>query len=176
MSAATKPEQPWYFGSGKDGFRGNHQTLADLELDPLTEAKILEWLAFKIWVSGNEGVPDGDYHSKSYDPLTIELGSRGGGTAHSYVFNLGDGGRHHDFSSLADLERMLFEEAIGTVSWAYKRGTEDALEGLARHFYLEANPGQGKAWDSWSDDRIEWEDRHPYYERAREIVRSGREH
>ena len=173
--AANRQELPWYFESGENSWGDRPQTLADLGLDSLQQARVLEWFAFKVWVASNEGTPDGDYHSKSYDPLTIELDSHGGGTAHSYVFNLNTGGRHHGFSSLAELERLLFEEAIGTVKWAYGHGQEDALEALARFFWLDSNPGKEETWDSWGDDRLDWKFREPYYDRAREILKAEAE-
>jgi hypothetical protein len=114
-------ERPWYFEAGEDDWqwgRAPRRRLSQLDLNPIQRAQILEWLAFKIWVAGVEGAGDGDYHSKSYDPLTIELDSWGGGVAHSYVFNFHDGGRHHTFHSLDELEDWLFEEAINIVKWA----------------------------------------------------------
>ena len=50
---------------------------------------------------------DGDGHCKIYDPLTIE-----GKTAHSYVFDLNDGGRHHPFKNLEQLRNDLLKEAV----------------------------------------------------------------
>ena len=44
---------------------------------------------------------------KIYDPLTIE-----GKTAHSYVFDLSDGGRHHPFKSLEQLKEDILKETI----------------------------------------------------------------
>lgn len=80
--------------------------------NPLTQARAIEWLALKFYVLLVEMDGDGDYGGKSYDPMTIDLNTNGGGTAHSYVFNLRDGGRHHGFQDLASLETALWEEAI----------------------------------------------------------------
>lgn len=44
---------------------------------------------------------------KSYDPLTIE-----GNVAHSYVFDLEDGGRHHQFENCVALVDALTNEII----------------------------------------------------------------
>lgn len=44
---------------------------------------------------------------KQYDPLTIE-----NGIAHSYVFDLEDGGRHHAYRDLSHLEAMLLTEVV----------------------------------------------------------------
>lgn len=71
---------------------------------PLTREQqmaVVEWLANKYWqILLDLNIQDG--HCKSYDPLLIE-----GGTAHSYVFDLEDGGRHHDFRDLNHLVKML---------------------------------------------------------------------
>jgi len=48
-----------------------------------------------------------DGHCKHYDPLTIE-----GKTAHSYIFNLQSGGRHHPFKSLGQLKNDICDETI----------------------------------------------------------------
>ena len=109
---------PWYMESrGIEADVGGPHTLEDLGLDPMTKARVLEWYAFKIWVADNEGSGDQEYGGKSYDPLTIELDTRGGGVAHSYVFDFRDGGRHHVFHSLAELEEWLTEEAITSVKF-----------------------------------------------------------
>lgn len=51
------------------------------------------------------GMQDG--HGKTYDPLTIETTHVSGRepiiVAHTYVFDLWDGGRHHECKSLAQL-------------------------------------------------------------------------
>jgi len=47
---------------------------------------------------------------KVYDPLTIE-----GKTAHSYVFDLEDGGRHHKFKNLGHLREMILKETIENI-------------------------------------------------------------
>lgn len=48
-----------------------------------------------------------DGHCKSYDPLTIE-----GKMAHSYVFDLWDGGRHHIFKTHKQLQKAALKETI----------------------------------------------------------------
>lgn len=87
-------------------------SLADLDLTPEQQVKVLEWLAYKIWIITEEGSGDRDYYKKSYDPLTIELDKH---LAHSYVFSLSGYGRHHPFESLEDLEKMLVDVAIDRV-------------------------------------------------------------
>jgi hypothetical protein len=81
--------------------------LADLDLDSLQRARLLEWWADRIWVATEEGSGDREYGGKRYDPLTIELASNGSGVAHSYVFDFHDGGRHHAFDSLDQVEDWL---------------------------------------------------------------------
>lgn len=81
------------------------KTLNDTNLDILAKIQVLEWFAFQIWDADPEAGG-----SKSYDPLTIELNSDGTGIAHSYVFDFHDGGRHHYFDSLDQLEKWLKEE------------------------------------------------------------------
>jgi len=54
------------------------------------------------------GIFDG--HCKAYDPLTIE-----NNTAHSYVFNLQDGGRHHPFESLEQLRIDILSETVNLI-------------------------------------------------------------
>lgn len=102
--------------------------LSEIGLDSLQRARVLEWFARKFWVATEEGSGEPEYHSKSYDPLTIELASNGGGTAHSYVFDFHDGGRHHYFDSLDQLEDWLMEELIGR------------CEHLARESFQESRP------------------------------------
>ena len=82
-------------------------SIDDLSLTREEKCNVLEWFARKLWVLLEEGSNEPEWHHKSYDPLTIE-----GGIAHSYVFDLEDGGRHHAFKNLAHLERMLTDEGI----------------------------------------------------------------
>jgi hypothetical protein len=72
--------------------------------------EVLMWFARKLWVLLEEGSGNPDYYGKAYDPLLIE-----GNIAHSYVFDFQDGGRHHDFENLSDLEKMLMQEGIDTI-------------------------------------------------------------
>lgn len=102
--------------------------LAEIGLDTLQRAKVLEWFARKIWVGSEEGSGEREYCCKSYDPLTIELSTDGGGVAHSYVFNFHDGGRHHVFDSLDQLEDWLLEELIGSHEWCYRWGKESVTD------------------------------------------------
>ena len=54
------------------------------------------------------GIEDGI--GKMYDPLTIE-----DKIAHSYVFDLKDGGRHHPFTSLQELKNDILEETVKSI-------------------------------------------------------------
>lgn len=78
----------------------NFFNIDDLPFTDDQKEMVLEWFAQKIWRSLDE-----TGHCKSYDPLIIE-----GKTAHSYIFNFRDGGRHHGFSTLSELEDSLVEE------------------------------------------------------------------
>ncbi len=82
-------------------------TLDELELSDEQKRQVLEWFAVKLWIMLEAAGRDYQGNWKSYDPLTIE-----GNTAHSYVFDLDDGGRHHPFETLRDLEDMLMREGI----------------------------------------------------------------
>ena len=82
----------------------------DLPLSDEQRRIVLCWFARKIWVILEESSIQPDYYSKSYDPLYLE-----DNTAHSYVFELEDGGRHHTFRDLEHLEKMLVNEAIGRI-------------------------------------------------------------
>jgi 3-dehydroquinate synthetase len=101
----------------------NYFTIDDLPLSRQDKEIVLAWFARKLWVLLEEGSGDPDYYHKSYDPLSIE-----GNTAHSYVFSLRDGGRHHNFETLEDLEKMLIDEGItrikGLVAMAAKEECE----------------------------------------------------
>jgi len=84
-------------------------TLDDLPLDDTQKGLVLEWFTRKLWVMLEEGSGEPDYYGKMYDPLVIDLEAK---EAHSYVFDLPDGGRHHPFSDLLDLEEKLKQEGI----------------------------------------------------------------
>jgi hypothetical protein len=95
----------------RDGTNQMH-SLDDLPLTDDQKVLVLEWFARKLWVMLEEGGGEPDYYGKSYDPLVIDLEEK---EAHSYVFNLGDGGRHHPFESLAELEERLEQEGINRI-------------------------------------------------------------
>ena len=83
-----------------------YQTINDLLLTEMQKRSVLEWFAWKIWEILMElGIEDG--YGKPYDPLVIE-----DEVCHSYVFDLSDGGRHHKYETLAELEERLKKEVI----------------------------------------------------------------
>lgn len=85
----------------KDGIDGD---IEDLPLTYHQKLAVLEHIARILQDIKNAAIGDSPC-CKSYDPLLIE-----GNTAHSYVYDLADGGRHHKFKSLNDLERMMIDE------------------------------------------------------------------
>ena len=85
----------------------NIRNINDLPLNDEQKKFVLEWFAYKLWEIIEEGGGDPEYYGKSYDPLTIE-----GNIAHSYVFDLEDGGRHHEFRDFRHLEEMLVNEGV----------------------------------------------------------------
>lgn len=86
-------------------FANNFFTIEDLtSLTREQKEEVLMWFARKLWVLLGKWRA---YHCKHYDPLVIE-----GNIAHSYVFNLDDGGRHHEFRDLEHLEKMMMDEGI----------------------------------------------------------------
>lgn len=87
-------------------------SIDDLPFTDEQKTYCLEWLARKLWVILEESSGEPDYYGKMYDPLYVELEDK---KAHSYVFDLEDGGRHHKFTSLSDLEKQLIQEAIKTI-------------------------------------------------------------
>lgn len=87
-----------------------YRTINDLPLSEMQKRCVLEWFAWKIWEMLMElGIEDG--HGKLYDPLVIEENE-----CHSYVFDLGDGGRHHKYETLAELEERLKNEMIESIT------------------------------------------------------------
>jgi len=91
-------------------------TINDLPFTEEQKQWALEWFSQKLWKLLEEGSGEPDYYCKSYDPLVIE-----GNIAHSYIFDLEDGGRHHPFKDLAHLEEMLMDEGIKRIRyWSQK--------------------------------------------------------
>lgn len=118
MAENPATEIPWYNKpvdpvASSRGFGNPRRRLSEVSADTLVKIQILEWFAWKIYIAQAEAECDGDYRGKSYDPMTVEINADGSGIAHSYVFDFEDGGRHHPFSSLEELETMLTNELVG---------------------------------------------------------------
>lgn len=97
----------------------------------------LEYSAQIVWrILMDLGIQDGC--CKSYDPLTIE-----GNTAHSYVFDFEDGGRHHQFKDFEHLKKMLIDEAVKEISQEIHRREVEAfnqgIEEIAKLYDAEAS-------------------------------------
>lgn len=98
-------------------------TINDLPLTEEQKKSVLEWFARKLWVIDVEGIAqDGDYYGKSYDPLVIDTEEK---IAHSYVFSLGGGYRHHPYNDLKHVEKMLMDEIVGRCKCKYPGGKYD---------------------------------------------------
>ena len=92
-----------------------NKTIDDLPLSELQKRCVLEWFAWKMWELLIElGIEDG--YGKSYDPLLIDDKK-----CHSYIFDLGDGGRHHDYETLREVEEKLMNEVVVVVKEAAER-------------------------------------------------------
>ena len=81
-------------------------SIDDLPFTPAQKEVALEWLAWQL-SKILYGVSGEDFCGKTYDPLFIQ-----GDTAHSYAFDLWDGGRHHKFETLKQVEDGLVKETI----------------------------------------------------------------
>ena len=93
-------------------------SVAELPLTKLEKEAVLELFARLLWRILEEGGGDPDCYHKSYDPLVIE-----GNKAHSYVFSLSEqGGRHHEFDTLEELEGRLVKDAIDRIQGMVKCG------------------------------------------------------
>lgn len=69
------------------------------------------------------GVQDG--HSKTYDPMTID---EVGKVAHSYVFDLWDGGRHHHYENLEQIIEAVKKEAVSSLEAHTARVVNEVIE------------------------------------------------
>lgn len=81
-----------------------YYNIDDLPFEVTDKEKVLEYLAHQLY---SIIIKFNDYyeHHKSYDPLTIE-----DNIAHSYTFDLENGGRHHKIKSLEWLEKTMVAE------------------------------------------------------------------
>ncbi len=93
-----------------------------LQLTDEQKERVLEWYAEKVWqLLQDLDISDGC--SKRYDPLTIK-----DGIAHSYVFDLEDGGRRHFFRDYEHLEEMIQNELLETIRAHFSEGEADLSE------------------------------------------------
>jgi len=86
-----------------------YYSVDDLPLTYQQKLCVVEYLARWLWrlLLDTEIM---DSHCKSYDPLMIVDGK-----AHSYVFDMEDGGRHHLFNDLKHLEEMMYKETLDLI-------------------------------------------------------------
>lgn len=96
----------------------DYRTIDDLPFTPEQKMMVLAWFAQKLWDIDVEAMGN-DYCGKSYDPLSFWDGE-----AHSYVFDLEDGGRHHKYDSLSHLEAMLVNEIVNLIKQNTKEYNE----------------------------------------------------
>lgn len=89
----------------------DYDCIDDLPFTSEQKMMVLAWFARKLWAIDVEALGN-DYCGKVYDPLSFWEGE-----AHSYVFDLEDGGRHHKYDSLGHLEAMLVNEIIGEIDY-----------------------------------------------------------
>lgn len=94
-----------------------YRSIDDLPFPDALKKIVLEWFAWKLYHLLEYGSGAPDWHCKSYDPMVIE-----GNTAHSYVFDLEDGGRHHPFKNYKHLEKMLMDEGVERIQAMIKYG------------------------------------------------------
>jgi hypothetical protein len=89
--------------------RNKYQTIDDIPITPEQKMMVLAWFAEKLYEIELAAL-EIDSSRKVYDPLSFWDGE-----AHSYVFDLEDGGRHHKYDSLGHLEAMLVNEVVGEI-------------------------------------------------------------
>lgn len=83
----------------------------ELNLTEQHKKDVLVWYANKLWkMLIRTGISD--THCKSYDPLEFDDEER---VVHSYVFDLHDGGRHHEYKTLREVEDGLDLNALETL-------------------------------------------------------------
>jgi hypothetical protein len=86
-------------------------SIDDLPFTDEQKRLAMVWMAGVLWDRLGVGKLGLDGHSKSYDPLSFTADGR----VHTYVFNLQDGGRHHEFTSFADLESRIIDETAEAI-------------------------------------------------------------
>lgn len=89
----------------------DHKSIDALPLNDEQKRHVMVWMAGVIWDKIAVAGLGLDGHSKSYDPLSFSPD----GKVHTYVFNLHDGGRHHSFTSFADIETRIIQETVDAI-------------------------------------------------------------
>ena len=88
----------------QDAWANPYYSIDDLPFTQTQKEIALEWLAWQLEKLRKKIY--GEWHSsKTYDPLFIQ-----DRTAHSYAFDLWDGGRHHEFKSFEQLQDGMLDE------------------------------------------------------------------
>ena len=90
--------------------RADWKSIDDLPLNEAQKACVLEWIAQKLQQTKLARECDVWQMGKSYDPLDIKLENK---TAHSYVMEMSDGGRHHKYNKMSEIEDAIFNEFFG---------------------------------------------------------------
>lgn len=86
-----------------------HLTYNQREVNDREYKIYLEGMAYGIWKSRIASGKDDGYH-KSCDPLMFDLDEPKSKEVYSYVFDLWDGGRHHEYETLEQIEEALLRE------------------------------------------------------------------
>lgn len=94
----------------------------DLPFSTKDKKRTLEYLSQKLYRTILNFNDSYDHH-KSYDPLTIK-----GNVAHTYVFSLSDGGRHHTIESLQKLEDEMMKETEEIIRTAIAEDIIDIIK------------------------------------------------
>lgn len=66
-----------------------------------------------------------DDYCKSYDPMTIDEYRK---VAHSYIFDLWDGGRHHPYKNLEQIKNGVFNETMDDIVKSDRQDLIKAIE------------------------------------------------
>lgn len=114
--------------------------------DAVTAEKLVGFVEGATFVMGLMGC---ELVFKSYDPLSITENDK---VAHTYMYDLLDGGRHHPYESLGELAETFVKEILFEVGKLAPRATENLLKALPeaakRHYFKLPEPGDDsdEAW------------------------------
>ena len=87
-------------------------SIDDLPINEHQKACVLERLAQRLQKTKIAKNMDIWQYCKSYDPLDIDVEHK---VAHSYVMNMNDWWRHHDFKSMKDIDDCIFNEFFNEI-------------------------------------------------------------